>query len=190
MRVLTDVVAVDREFDYEVPEPWQQDGRADRLAVGTMVRVTLQGRRVGGWVTALDPEPEDRPAGNPGTGDPPTGAAGEPPGASRESEDPRLELGLVLDLPPAAASAPEPAPLRLQPLAKLVGPGPAPGIMDLARWAAWRWAGRTATFCGTASPPRVIESVPRAAVPPGAAPALPDAVPWLSSWRAAPAPPV
>ena len=112
MRVLTDVVAVDREFDYEVPAAWHRDGRAARLVVGTMVRVTLHNRRVGGWVTALDP-------------------SGEPP--------------------------------ELLPLAKLVGAGPPPGVLDLAGWAARRWAGRRATFYGTASPPRVVESVPQPA---------------------------
>ena len=115
MRVLTDVAAVDREFDYEVPEAWQHDGRAARLAVGAMVRVTLKGRRVGGWVTALDPESE---------------------------------------------------PLELQPLAKLVGAGPPAELLDLAGWAARRWAGRRAKFYGTASPPRVVESVPQRDVPP------------------------
>ena len=115
MRVLTDVVALDREFDYEVPAAWHRDGRAARLAVGTMVRVTLHNRRVGGWVTALDP-------------------AGEPP--------------------------------DLLPLAKLVGVGPPAEVLDLAGWAARRWAGRRATFYGTASPPRVVESVP----PPGVSP--------------------
>ena len=119
MRVLTDVVAVDREFDYEVPEAWQRDGRAARLAAGTMVRVTLHNRRVGGWVTALDPECD--PAG---------------------------------------------APPELLPLAKLVGAGPPPGVLDLAGWAARRWAGRRATFFGTASPPRVVESVPQPATSP------------------------
>lgn len=118
MRVLTDVVALDREFDYEVPAAWHRDGRAARLVVGTMVRVTLHNRRVGGWVTALDP-------------------AGEPP--------------------------------DLLPLAKLVGAGPPAEVLDLAGWAAKRWAGRRATFYGTASPPRVVESVPPSgvsAVPP------------------------
>ena len=115
MRVLTDVVALDREFDYEVPEAWQRDGRAARLSVGTMVRVTLHNRRVGGWVTECDP-------------------TGEPP--------------------------------NLLPLAKLVGAGPPPEVLDLAGWAAKRWAGRRATFYGTASPPRVVESVPQPATSP------------------------
>jgi len=47
-RVLPDVRAIDRVFDYEVPPEM-----ASRVAVGTMVRVTLHGRRVGGWVVEL-----------------------------------------------------------------------------------------------------------------------------------------
>jgi primosomal protein N' (replication factor Y) len=55
VRVLPDVAAIRREFDYLVPEAWHADGRADALAVGAMVRIELHGRRVAGWVTVLDP---------------------------------------------------------------------------------------------------------------------------------------
>lgn len=134
MRVLTDVVAVDREFDYSVPEAWHADGRAARLVVGTMVRVTLRGRRVGGWVTVCDPEPEERP-----------GRPESPPGF-RVGKDPRTVAERGADL---------------QPLAKLVGVGPPPEVLELAGWAARRWAGRRATFCGTASPPRVVGEIAR-----------------------------
>ena len=49
VRVLPDVTAVDRAFDY----------RCDLDApVGTIVRVPLHGRRVRGWVVADDVEPE------------------------------------------------------------------------------------------------------------------------------------
>jgi primosomal protein N' (replication factor Y) len=51
VRVLPDVPAIDREFDYLVPEP------LGPLAVGTIVRVPLHGRRVRGWVVATDVEP-------------------------------------------------------------------------------------------------------------------------------------
>lgn len=51
VRVLPDVPAIDREFDYLVP-----DGMAD-LAVGDVVRISLHGRRVGGWVVADDVDP-------------------------------------------------------------------------------------------------------------------------------------
>ncbi|MGN6695196.1 MAG: hypothetical protein ACTHN0_13555 [Aquihabitans sp.] len=51
VRVLPDVVAIDKEFDYLVPE-----GTDVRL--GDVVRIQLQGRRVGAWVVAVDVEPE------------------------------------------------------------------------------------------------------------------------------------
>ena len=53
VRVLTDVVAIDREFTYTVPEGWTDD---PRLGVGSMVRVVLHGRRVGGWITEVGVE--------------------------------------------------------------------------------------------------------------------------------------
>lgn len=52
-RVAVDVPAIDREFDYLVPEKL-----APAIRVGTIVRVTLHGRRVRGWVTALDVTPD------------------------------------------------------------------------------------------------------------------------------------
>ena len=52
-RVLPDVTAVDRAFDYSVP-----DDLAARVRVGTIVRVPLHGRRVRGWVVDDDVEPE------------------------------------------------------------------------------------------------------------------------------------
>lgn len=53
MRVLPDVAALDRSFDYEVPPAL--DGA---VGIGTRVRVPLHGRRVGGWVVADGVEPE------------------------------------------------------------------------------------------------------------------------------------
>ena len=50
-RVVIDEPALDKPFDYLVPE-----ALADRVRVGTIVRVPLHGRRVGGWVAALDVE--------------------------------------------------------------------------------------------------------------------------------------
>lgn len=173
MRVLTDVVAVDREFDYEVPASWHCDGRAAKLAVGTMVRVMLKGRRVGGWVTACDPAPET--AATAGTEDP--GETEQRPGG--EDGEQRLALDFAGGEPsPARARTPAGsrsgagrpsvtsggAGSELQPVRKLVGAGPSAAVLDLARWAARRWVGRRATFVGTASPPRVIE----AAAPPTA----------------------
>jgi len=52
-RVVPDVTGLDKQFDYLVP----QHLRA-RVAVGSMVRVPLHGRKVGGWVVALGaPDP-------------------------------------------------------------------------------------------------------------------------------------
>ncbi len=48
--VLVDVPAIERVFDYRVPP-----AHASRVTIGTMVRVPLAGRRVDGWVVALDP---------------------------------------------------------------------------------------------------------------------------------------
>lgn len=54
-RVLPDPPAIDKGFDYLVPAEWHT-----RVAVGSEVRIDLNGRRVGGWIVALDAEP---PAG-------------------------------------------------------------------------------------------------------------------------------
>ena len=104
--VRPDVVAIERPFTYAVPEAWHADGRAARLEVGSMVRIDLGGRRVGGWITEIETAPPDG--------------------------------------------------VELRPLARLRGLGPPPELMDLARWAAWRWAGSEVTFLRLASPPRVV----------------------------------
>jgi primosomal protein N' (replication factor Y) (superfamily II helicase) len=49
--VVPDVTGLDKHFDYVVPEEI-----ADRVRVGTLVRVELHGRRIGGWVVALADE--------------------------------------------------------------------------------------------------------------------------------------
>jgi len=54
VRVRPDVAAIDREFDYLVPEAMH-----DRVQVGTMVRIALGPRRVGGWVVATDVTPPE-----------------------------------------------------------------------------------------------------------------------------------
>ena len=105
VRVLPDVAAIDKEFDYLVPT-----GVA--VSVGDVVRVDLHGRRVGGWVVAADVESE--------------------PG------------------------------ITLRPLAKVSGRGPSPDVIELADWAAWRWAGRRASYLRTASPPAVVAALPPA----------------------------
>jgi len=121
VRVLPDVVGIDRAFDYVVPTSWEADGRAERVVVGSMVRIPLAGRRVDGWVTAIEVEPE--------------------PG------------------------------VRLVELVKLRGAGPSPELLDLAGWAAWRWAGRRVAFLRAASPERMVAAAakrrPRDPVPAG-----------------------
>jgi primosomal protein N' (replication factor Y) len=105
VRVLPAVPAIDKEFDYLVP-----DVLGARVEVGTMVRVDLHGRRVGGWVVAdhLTPAPG----------------------------------------------------LALRPLARVTGLGPAPELVELAAWAAWRWAGPRAAFLKPASPTGAVRSLP------------------------------
>jgi len=109
-RVLPDVAGIDKVFDYLVPAAW-----VDEMRIGDLVRIDLHGRRVGGWVVALDVEP--------------------PPG------------------------------LVLRPVAKRTGRGPAEEVLDLAGWAAWRWAGRRAQLLRTASPPGAVHDVPEVSGP-------------------------
>lgn len=47
-RVLPDVTGLDKSFDYLIP-----DDLADDVRVGTIVRVELHGRRIGGWAVAI-----------------------------------------------------------------------------------------------------------------------------------------
>lgn len=111
-RVLPDVVGIDKEFDYLVPDGVE-------VHVGDMVRIKLGPRRVGGWITGLDV------AVTPG--------------------------------------------VTLIPLAKVSGRGPSEDLVDLAGWAAWRWAGRRANFLRTASPAAVVRSLPSSRSGPAAA---------------------
>ena len=57
-RVLPDVTAVDRAFDYSVPE-----SLAALVRVGAIVRVPLHGRRVRGWVIEDSVDPVSGPSG-------------------------------------------------------------------------------------------------------------------------------
>src|SRR5436190_10927824 len=105
VRVIPDVTGLDNEFDYLVPDGLD-------APVGTRVRVPLHGRRVAGWVIAVDPE-----------------------------------------------SAVDVA--RLRPLAAVSSRGPAPELIELARWAAVRWAAvRLRPFLVTASPPTNVAGLP------------------------------
>ncbi|MEM7271557.1 MAG: hypothetical protein AAF547_00630 [Actinomycetota bacterium] len=104
VRVLPDVSGLDKAFDYLVPARW-----ADRVAVGSLVRVDLHGRRVAAWVVEIDVEP--------------------------------------------------PSGVSLRAITKLSSVGPPPEVVDLARWAAHRWAGRLTTILKTASPPTMVPAV-------------------------------
>ncbi|CAN5644252.1 hypothetical protein BH10ACT1_BH10ACT1_24640 [soil metagenome] len=106
VRVVPDVVGIEKEFDYLVPAGVE-------VHVGDVVRIKLGPRRVGGWITEVDVAP--------------------------------------------------PSGVTLSPLAKVSGRGPQPELVELAAWAAWRWAGRRPHFLRTASPPAVVRTLPVAA---------------------------
>lgn len=54
-----------------------------------------------------------------------------------------------------------PAGVTLKPLAKLSGHGPSAELIELARWAQWRWAAKTPVpFLRTASPERNVDGLP------------------------------
>jgi primosomal protein N' (replication factor Y) len=67
-----------------------------------------------------------------------------------------------------------PAGVTLRPIAKVTGWGPAPDLVDLARWAAWRWAGRRSWFLGTASPAGAVRRLPPPAPPHAPGPRAPS----------------
>ena len=49
-RVVPDVSGLDRQFDYLVPDKLRA-----RVGIGALVRITLNGRRIGGWVVGVGP---------------------------------------------------------------------------------------------------------------------------------------
>ena len=53
VRVLPDPPGINKEFDYLVPE-----SLGGQVRVGTVVRIELHGRRVGGWVVEDDVQPD------------------------------------------------------------------------------------------------------------------------------------
>jgi primosomal protein N' (replication factor Y) (superfamily II helicase) len=110
-RVLPDVTGLDKLFDYAVPAEL-----AGRVHPGTIVRVPLHGRRVRGWVVAIDP--------------------------SRDGDGAPVET------------------MALKPISKITGVGPDPSLIELADWAAVRWAGRRRNFLVVASPPVAVGDVP------------------------------
>lgn len=103
VRVVADVAGIDpaKRFDYLAP--------AD-TPVGSLVRVTLHGRRVGAWVVDVGVSP-------------PEGVA-------------------------------------LRPINKVSSLGPSAEVIDVAEWAAWRWAGRVTSLLRSASPPVSVRGLP------------------------------
>jgi primosomal protein N' (replication factor Y) (superfamily II helicase) len=50
---------------------------------------------------------------------------------------------------------------RLKPIAKVSGYGPPPEVIDVARWAAWRWWGKPVHLLRAASSPKNVSGLPR-----------------------------
>jgi primosomal protein N' (replication factor Y) len=71
----------------------------------------------------------------------------------------------------------------LRAILALVSLGPPPDVVDLARWAAWRWAGRLRPFLLASSSPRIVRRI----VPAGGAP---PALQKLAAGPVGPAPTV
>jgi len=105
-RVLPNITGLDKQFDYLVPEDL-----VPFVVIGALVRIDLHGRRIGGWVVAVDP-----------------------PDSLDEND--------------------------LKPISKESGVGPSAELVDLAAWAAVRWAARLRHFLGAASPDRAVVGLP------------------------------
>jgi primosomal protein N' (replication factor Y) len=52
--------------------------------------------------------------------------------------------------------------MRLARVAKVSGRGPAPDVVALSAWGAWRWAGRRTALLRAASPPKAVTALPPA----------------------------
>lgn len=100
--IVPDVTGLDRVFDYAVSADMSA-----MVSIGSRVRVSLNGRRVGGWIVSLEPPSDDR--------------------------------------------------AKLKFIERSSGLGPDEEILDLCRWASWRWgAQRLRPFLVTASPNTVV----------------------------------
>lgn len=56
-----------------------------------------------------------------------------------------------------------PAGVELRPLVSVRGWGPPPEVVELCRWASWRWAGPLSRLLHTASAPRLVRALPAVA---------------------------
>ena len=88
-----------------------------------------------------------------------------------------------------ADDAPAPDGVDFLPLKSWLGWGPPPGVVDLAAWASWRWAGPQSFFLRVASPSTVVRALPLAPAFPAAAspPAAHPASALPPGWSAPPA---
>jgi primosomal protein N' (replication factor Y) len=71
----------------------------------------------------------------------------------------RSVRGWVVEVDTATPVGVDPLPLK-----SWLGWGPPPALVQLAEWAAWRWAGPASFFLGVSSPATVVRTLP---VPPG-----------------------
>jgi primosomal protein N' (replication factor Y) len=72
---------------------------------------------------------------------------------------------------------------QVLPLKSWLGWGPPPAVLEMAEWAAWRWAGPASSFLGTASSATIVRTLPpRPGGPGGAGPVgSGEAPPWAGA---------
>ena len=58
VRVIPDLPAVSKEFDYMVPVNWIESGLASKLTIGSLVRIQFRNRSIGAWVSQINPRTE------------------------------------------------------------------------------------------------------------------------------------
>lgn len=88
----------------------------------------------------------------------------------------RSVRGWVVATGPPATEPP--ADVELLPLKSWLGWGPPEDVVELAEWAAWRWAGTPAFFLRAASPETIVRALPHAAPPNSWLPATTAPPPW------------
>ena len=67
----------------------------------------------------------------------------------------RTVRGWVVDVEPSP-----PQGVELRQAKSWLGWGPPPAVVEMARWAAWRWAGPEASFLASASPDTIVRTLP------------------------------
>ncbi|MGH9170356.1 MAG: hypothetical protein ACRD0Z_05740 [Acidimicrobiales bacterium] len=79
-----------------------------------------------------------------------------------------------------AAGTAAPEGVRPVPILALVSAGPAPPIVELCQWAAWRFAGRLRPLLAAASPPVLVRPAQRPAISPRPGVAVEDKLPGVA----------